>query len=73
MNSACTLIIIIVVILFAVYTWNMSNKNYSKEGMGGYGVTSGLSYYNNDRYSIPSPYPGAAFGGGSFVGHRVIF
>ncbi|MDB4769377.1 hypothetical protein OAG24_00280 [bacterium] len=73
MNSSCTLIIVIIVILFAVYTWNYnSNKTY-KEGMGGFGVTSGLAFYNNDRYSIPSPYPGAAFGGGSFVGHRVIF
>ena len=63
---------IVLMLILAVVVISMTAPK--KEGLSGFGVTSGLAL--NNRTSVCSPgqqYPGAAYSGGCVIPHRVIF
>ena len=56
--------------LFIVLLISMCNK---KEGMGGYGVTSALHFYDRIAYCDPGNLDeNGSYAGGCFLPHRVI-
>ena len=72
-NSEFSLIIILLVILVLWYFFCNYNKN-SKENMAGFGVISGLTYYNQPECAgnmYGNMYEGEV--SGSAYGHRTMF
>lgn len=62
------MLVMVVALVWCIYE-KMRKEKQMREGIGGFGVTSGLSMYN--RSAICSG-PSGAYGGGCSIPHRVI-
>ncbi len=66
---------VIVILLLVIGAWYLLMKSkYVKEGLGGFGVTSGLHFNNRLAYCDEGNEKlGGAYAGGCFIPHRVIW
>jgi hypothetical protein len=70
-QSIWLVVTIVVAGLFAM--WYVKKNCPHKEGMTGFGVTSGLAFNNRTAYCQPgNEAQGGSWSGGCFLPHRVI-
>jgi len=63
----------IVIVVGVIIVWCLWMKNQCKEGLGGYGVTSALHFYDRVAYCDEgNEDQGGSYGGGCFLPTRVI-
>jgi len=60
----------VIIVVAVIIVWYMWQKNQCKEGLGGYGVTSALHFY--DRIAYCDEGNGQSYGGGCFIPTKVI-
>jgi hypothetical protein len=63
----------IIIIIAVIIVWYLWQKNQCKEGLGGYGVTSALHFYDRIAYCDEgNEARGGSYAGGCFLPHKVI-
>ncbi len=63
----------IIIVISVIVVWFLWTKQQCKEGLGGYGVTSALHFYDRIAYCDEGNEAlGGSYAGGCFLPHKVI-